>query len=244
MSSIGKIQKYLRDGTLSRRVLSRANKWFKSMWRSKGPEEPVGDSYYGNKAEAYLKTRLKQEYWQLEQDTIKALLAEYPDQLTVLDVPFGTGRFAAFYAGKKMTVHGLDSSQDMLSVAKKELEGLQLKCDLKVGDAGRLPYENDSVDLVVCFRFLSHVVPYSIAKVILKELQRVTRSDMILQLRVRKDDAAPVPEPLPEEPMNDRLNLGDIKKMLSQAGFGISQIKNLETRNTYYRAVFVCKKNR
>src|SRR5688572_9163480 len=83
--------------------------------------KPKGNQYYGDIADSYLEIREKQEKWQVEQRIMRELLADIPSGLKVLDVPFGTGRFVPFYLEKKMTVHGVDISQDMVCAAEKAL---------------------------------------------------------------------------------------------------------------------------
>jgi hypothetical protein len=61
--------------------------------KPKGPPIP-GDSFRGAVATNYLAERIHKPIWQLEQHAMRRLLSSLPDGLSVLDVPFGTGRFA------------------------------------------------------------------------------------------------------------------------------------------------------
>ena len=186
--------------------------------------------------------RLRQDYWHLEQEVVKRLLGDVPDGGCVLDVPFGTGRFVPYYLEKDMKVYGLDSSQDMLDVARRELKSQYANCMLTLGDATRLPYEDALFDLVVCIRFLCHVVSFDQAKATLRELHRVTNSKAILQFRVRKEGMPPVQKPLGDEPMNDRLTLEELTRLVNDSGFHVTRIELLEERDTYVRAVFACER--
>lgn len=201
---------------------------------------PVGDTYRGKMAEQYLQRRVTQEYWMLEQRTMDRLLASLPRCQAVLDVPIGTGRFVPLYLARGLEVFGLDRSPDMLSVARRELKELFLRCRMQIGDAQRLPYRDAAFDLVVSFRFLSHVVSFAEAKAALGELRRVARRAAFLQLRVRRPDvpaAGPIPE---DEAMGDRLPVPDLTNLLHKNGFVVRDIVPLEGRETYYRAVFCC----
>ena len=242
MFLLEKLVIHFRNGTLLERVRSKVSRHASQKRNYAQSEKPVGDTYYRQRAEEYLSVRINKDYWHLEQEVVRGLLAELPDRLSVLDVPFGTGRFVPYYLEKRMKIYGLDSSKDMFKAAHCELKTAYAKCNLELGNAENLPYESGLFDLVVCFRFLSHVVSVNQARVILTELNRVTNSKAILQLRVRRADAPPVPEPLGDEPINDRLDLGNIKRLLDESGFRVIKIEPLEEREAYHRSVFVCEK--
>lgn len=205
-------------------------------------DRPVGNIYRGENAEEYLSRRVSQPHWRLEQESLEEILRRLPDGGRVLDVPFGTGRFVNLYLQKHMAVFGLDASADMLQIARTQLKEDFSKCDVRIGDAARLPYPSEYFDIVVCVRFLSHVLSYNKAKRTIKELARVTRKYAILQFRVRHDSCPPVRSPLPWEPMNDRLYLREIETILHRSGLCVVEVKPLDQRPTYYRALLVCTK--
>jgi 2-polyprenyl-3-methyl-5-hydroxy-6-metoxy-1,4-benzoquinol methylase len=237
MGRLKNIVNHVRQGTLIKRLL-------------KGPTEnssakgasPVGNVYHGERAENYLRDRTGQSYWRLEQDTVGKLIGEFPEGIRVLDMPIGTGRFAPFYLAKNMEVFGLDASDDMIGVAKRELGQDLDRCNFEIGDALELPYENDYFDLVVCFRFLSHVLSYEQAKTSLGELARVGRGQWMIQFRVRRDDVPNVPPPANDEAMQDKLNELALKNLLLEAGLRTENVVPLEKRDSYLRAIFVCVK--
>jgi len=242
MSFIEKFMRHAKSGTLVERAIKKASQFVPGRLYPLPSDAPTGDVYHGGQAENYLKKRTKQDYWHLEQRVVRDLLAELPDGLSVLDVPFGTGRFVPYYLEKRMTVYGLDSSEDMLQVARRVLERDYLKCNLELGDAQRLPYGANSFDLVVCFRFLSHVVSFDQARAILLELNRVARWKALIQLRVRRGDASPVRGPLGAQPMGERLYLAALTRLLEASAFRVTKTVPLENRHTYFRSVFICEK--
>jgi len=145
-------------------------------------QRPKGNSYYNKRAETYEKRRRKQPWWQVEQDQMAELLAGLPDGLSVVDIPFGTGRFVADYLGKDFKVSGLDASDHMLAAAKDALGDDYERCTCVVGDAADLPYEDGQFDLLVSTRFLRDIVTFAQAKNMLAEFARVTNRFAILQL--------------------------------------------------------------
>lgn len=141
-----------------------------------------GDSYYKGVAKNYEKRRSTQEYWQVEQTEMRALLEGLPRGLKVVDIPFGTGRFVPFYAEFGYSISGLDASNDMIAAATETLGPLMDRCTCVVGDAADLPFEDGAFDLVVSTRFLRDVVPFGAAKKMIAEMSRVTSRYAILQL--------------------------------------------------------------
>jgi len=235
MSFIGKLLKHGKNGTLFKTLRKRL---FNAANHKN--DAPIGDTYYGSRAEDYLAKRHQQEYWHLEQKQIVKMLSQLPKGSSVLDVPFGTGRFVKDYLQNEFNVTGLDASEDMLKVAKKELGELFNKINVSVGDATQLPYPDQSFDYVVCIRFLTHIVNYEQARAVLREFRRITRNQLILQLRMRLNKCPPTEFPKPDQQIGDRLNQNQLKDLLGEFGFEVKHIEVLEERDTYCRAIFLC----
>jgi len=145
MDLLNKFKTNLNKHTLTTILSKKIKKFFSNSNKSKY------DSYYIEKAQNYLK---------------KKFLSEIPDGSTVLDVPFGTGRFIEFYLKKNMSVYGIDISKDMLDIAREHLGDHYNQCNISVGSAEHLPFENDFFDLVVSCRFLT-LIPMAMVKKVL-----------------------------------------------------------------------------
>lgn len=177
---------------------------------------PKGDTYYRKVARNYEKRRRKQPWWGVEQDQMKALLDALPDGLTVVDVPFGTGRFVPYYLDKGFTVFGLDASADMLAAARETLGEMLDACTLTTGDSAALPYEDGAFDLLVSTRFLRDIIDFAHARRTLAEFARVTTGWAIIQLGQSR-----VPGRIPEddETMGGAMDEGQIDALLGEYGF-------------------------
>jgi SAM-dependent methyltransferase len=70
-----------------------------------------------------------------------------------LDAACGTGRFAGYLAAHGHEVIGVDSSPDMLVVARQRVPA----AEFRLGDLYDLPLPDSSVDLVMCGLALAHV---------------------------------------------------------------------------------------
>lgn len=175
---LSRIFEHLRQGTLliaiGRKISGRHT-----------AEKAGADAYYGQKASTYVEKRLKEDKWHAEQAIIGELLDDVPNGISVLDVPFGTGRFVPMYLEKNMSVHGVEISSDMLAAAKKALGSNYDRCDLHIGSADSLQFIDDKFDLIVCCRFLG-LIPLLMAKNVLSEFHRVSKSRVILYMNVRK----------------------------------------------------------
>ena len=78
-----------------------------------------------------------------------------------LDVGTGSGRIA-IGVGKfapDIEVIGVDLSEAMLGVARRNAksEGVSQKVDFRLGDAKRLPFDDNSFDAVFCHNMLHHL---------------------------------------------------------------------------------------
>jgi ubiquinone/menaquinone biosynthesis C-methylase UbiE len=85
-----------------------------------------------------------------------------------VDAACGTGRYSAYLAGRGHAVVGVDSSADMLAVARARLP----HSDFLAGSLDNLPVPDSSADLVVCALALAHMPELS---VVMAEFARVLR---------------------------------------------------------------------
>jgi SAM-dependent methyltransferase len=88
----------------------------------------------------------------IERPIVREILADLPRGVTV-DAACGTGRHAAYLASLGHTVVGVDSSEEMLGVARATAPG----SSFHKADINELPLPDDSADLVLCAVALSHV---------------------------------------------------------------------------------------
>jgi ubiquinone/menaquinone biosynthesis C-methylase UbiE len=103
----------------------------------------------------------------LEQPIVREILDGIPAGVA-LDAACGTGRHAAYLGSLGHTVIGVDTSPEMLAVAREKIpDGAFFEADLR-----DLPLADDSVDVVVCAIALTHVPELAPA---LRELVRVLR---------------------------------------------------------------------
>jgi ubiquinone/menaquinone biosynthesis C-methylase UbiE len=95
------------------------------------------------------------------------------NSMTVLDVGCGTGAHLEAYVESGASCFGLDASPAMLEQASARLGD---RCNLELGDATALPYEDASFDLVFAALFL-HELNGSVRAVALSEMARVVKPE-------------------------------------------------------------------
>jgi ubiquinone/menaquinone biosynthesis C-methylase UbiE len=103
--------------------------------------------------------------------TDEPVVAEYlagQEPGVALDAACGTGRFAEFLARRGHRVIGVDSSPDMLAIARQRVP----EAEFHLAGLDRLPMPDDSADVIVCALALEHVARLD---PVLAEFARVLR---------------------------------------------------------------------
>jgi len=187
----------------------------------------VGDIFRGDFVRDYVTKRAAKEAWGLEHAALCRLIDKCERGIRVLDVPFGTGRFVEEYLSRGMSIAGLDISPAMFEEAKAELGEIYNSCRLTVGTAAELPYENNSFDLVVSFRFLSGIVDSATAIASMREFHRVAPR-AILQLKCRNPKLAPIDLPKPHEKLGVAYYRKDMDALFESAGYRIDAEEQID----------------
>jgi ubiquinone/menaquinone biosynthesis C-methylase UbiE len=129
----------------------------------------------GRKEYSYQKYKHK-----IESDFLKKGLASFTKKsdFKILDVACGTGRMLKTVATSSPHAKytGLDTSKKMTQILKDKSKKLNFKIDLKIGDATKLPFKDNSFDVVFTYHLTWHL-PQDLQKEIIKELLRVTKKD-------------------------------------------------------------------
>ncbi len=108
----------------------------------------------------------------LRRKTVK--FANISKDKKILDICTGTGDLAITFAKQGNEAVGIDLSREMIEVAKKKNKFKNLK--FGVADATKLPFENNSFD-VVTSSFGLHEMPKSVMLKVLGEVKRVLKNN-------------------------------------------------------------------
>ena len=101
----------------------------------------------------------------------RLLRANAPPGGAVLDVGCGTGTLAARVEEEGLDVTGIDPSQGMIEMLRKQASGVEAV----VGSGSELPFDTDSFDLVYCVAVLHHIADREDVKRTLAEMVRVAK---------------------------------------------------------------------
>lgn len=93
-----------------------------------------------------------------------------------LDLGCGLGRHSMLFGQHGFFVHAFDISEDAIGITEEWAEELGLSVDCKVGDMRSLPYENGSIDCILCKNVISHTDTNGVRQAI-SELLRVLKPD-------------------------------------------------------------------
>jgi len=192
--------------------------------------------YFGANAANYEDIRTREKRWDLEQEIVRRYVDTLPTGSKIADVPFGTGRFAPFYIERHLNVFGADISGDMLSIARKNI-GEASGFELHVAAAEALPIADQSVDYLICHRFIKWLPDTQVLAKVMKEFARVTCKEIFVQVRLEaqpgftartrkllrktlKKKMAPVDPKIRTSKFTSR----DIQRTISAAGLRIAQV--------------------
>ncbi|MFB6309770.1 MAG: class I SAM-dependent methyltransferase [Salinirussus sp.] len=140
------------------------------------------------------------------------------DDRDILEIACGTGRFAVMLAKAGADVVGLDVSGPMLQQGRAKAKTAEPAGTLSLlrGDAGRLPFPDNSFDAVLAMRFF-HLAdtPHRF----LAEMRRVSRSDVFFDTFNRFSARSIYNWALP---MGSRLySSGEVDRLLADAGLSL-----------------------
>lgn len=138
--------------------------------------------YRGDRVAIYDDIRAPMSLWSNEQAAMRRILGDLQPGMSVVDLPVGTGRYAEFYKELGLRPIGADISLDMLTKTRAKVSELGVKFPLVRSDIRSTPFPDQSVDVVVCTRFMNWIRPDGV-HACLAELKRISRNLVIFSLR-------------------------------------------------------------
>ena len=140
----------------------------KRRWRLKGPEME------GPIARWYARVRGSQSQIRAYRKQALELTAGLQDGAQVLEVAPGPGYLSIEMARlRRFHVTALDISHTFVEIASANAWEAGVDVDFRLGDAARMPFENDSFDLIVCQAAFKN---FTLPQTALAEMHRVLRT--------------------------------------------------------------------
>ncbi len=93
----------------------------------------------------------------------------------ILDLGCGLGRHSILFAKNGFNVFAFDISENAIARTKEWAETENLIVDFAIGDMLNLPYQDNSMDCILCRNVISHTDTNGV-KQIIKELYRILKS--------------------------------------------------------------------
>ncbi len=154
----------------------------------------------------------QKDFWTTPSIESHYLIARWTDQKknTFLDLGCGLGRHSIQFAKKGFKVYCFDIEKEAIENTKRYAESEDLKLDYRIGDMHALPYEDESMDAILCRNVISHTDTEGI-KAIIIELYRVLKKEGECYLTLCSKESAPFKRtdwPLVDENTRVRLEEG------------------------------------
>jgi ubiquinone/menaquinone biosynthesis C-methylase UbiE len=114
----------------------------------------------------------------LEANFLKKTITKFDKnkKIKILDVACGTGRMLSevIRTNKNTEYNGLDSSEVMTSHLKEKAKKLKFPVNIKIGDATKLPYKDNTFDVTYTYHLTWHI-PQNLQMKMISEMIRVTK---------------------------------------------------------------------
>ena len=111
-----------------------------------------------------------------------------------LDLACGTGNYTVALANHQIRLYGMDQSSQMLHVARQKDDSVAW-C---IGDAGTLPFRDESFDGVICVLAIHH---FSKLQLVFAEVARVLSSGSFVVFTATSEQMNPAGQyPSPQSP--------------------------------------------
>ena len=192
-------------------------------------------SFYSDEAVEYERTRYGSRYGKLFRSLQRTAVRESLEPAeTILDVATGTGQMLPVLAEFGKHVVASDVTPEMLREARSN-HGTGGQITYMVGDATRLPYVDDSFDIVASSRFL-HLFDPAMQRSLILEMARVVRPGGTLVVDFYNADARRIfwlpitvyRKLMRKRPENDfRVSIRQAQQMIRDAGFEVERLEGV-----------------
>jgi len=149
-------------------------------------DERLLKQYSGEGARSYDRTRGESDRFRAEEAAFTELFA-IARPTSVLDCPFGTGRWISHYKDSAAQVVGIDLSADMLKEAQSKVDSAGLRnvrlVQGSIFDQGLFGPQLGRFNLAVCVRFLNWIESSKLREG-MRNLDRVAQNHVIIGVSV------------------------------------------------------------
>ncbi len=163
-------------------------------------------------------------------------------EIKILDVACGTGRMLpiVFSQNKKIDYTGLDTSSEMTSVLKEKANKLGEIKNVKIilGDASKMPFKENSFDIVFSYHLLWHL-PKQEQEKIIYEMIRVTKKGGVIIFDVLNSEfiweKVKKIFKLKQTEGIYKLSVEEIKSILGTKEYALEKVLDIKATDNVYR---------
>jgi ubiquinone/menaquinone biosynthesis C-methylase UbiE len=136
----------------------------------------------GSTIEDYLQERFSgligKYRYKREQDAVKYILGQIPNNVIIADCPCGNGRWWPLLSKKASKIIAIDISEGMIHYSKEFAKNFDLNIEVRLGDAENLSLSDNSVDYVFSHALTKHL-PIPTQFKVLEEFGRIAKLGVI-----------------------------------------------------------------
>lgn len=214
---------------------------------------PAAKMYFGKIATEYDIEREHEPLDVRDQEIVESILDKFPRGTSLLDVPAGTGKYIKATIDRGIIYKGVDVSDDMIKQAHLKLSILGDQAenvDLRVSDARKLPFEDNSIDYILSVKFIKYLSTLQMFEDVLKEFERVVKIGAFIQVETRTTMKSHIIHFLSSIktmvfktiPITRTYSHDDVKEVVSRTNFFIQEIIINKSGNSQRRFYFLKKK--
>jgi ubiquinone/menaquinone biosynthesis C-methylase UbiE len=202
------------------------------------------------------KAKCEKEYDAYSKESYSLVIKRINELLNkgkILDIGCGTGAFSFRFEKAGFEVVGLDLSYELIKIAKSIARKKKSNAKFIVGDAEKLPFDNDCFDICFCGAMLHHFTDF---QNVIKEAKRVTKPKgfvIVLEpnadnwhIRLAMDTKSPVrfssitanERAVSKSELNKVFSKVDLKKMTHEYLFMTSRKHKIQEKKSWFSAFF------
>ncbi len=184
--------------------------------------------------------------WDKEEIALREALGDVADGSKLIEIAFGTGRFLRFYESRNFLVTAMEPSLDMIKTGFDYFEDKFAfsKNSLLLSSAMAISLPHSNYDAMVSMRFVGCILLMLDTRKCLLEMARLVKSNgvVVFDLNVRRRNFLDDSDIDEDSVIGYQLSRQQVEKFLFTASLEPIKIYNHETKKTFERNFFVCKR--
>lgn len=164
-------------------------------------------------------------------------------KIKVLDVACGTGRMLETVknANQSLEYYGLDTSKSLTKKLKEKAKKIDIKVNIKLGDATEIPFDDNTFDLVYTYHLTWHLPP-KIQKKIILEMLRVVKKEGYIVFDILNStflwEKIKIMFKLKKTEGMYKMSVSEVKNFLSDSDYTLEKLLDFPIKNSIIYSIF------